>query len=63
MAKKINVGDTVCLILPDKYAKHTVKEKQKNGNKFYYMLDGYSIWYPRERLALTEKEAVKAFAD
>lgn len=63
MAKKINVGDTVYLLLPDKYVKRTVIGKQKNRKRFYYLLDGYSIWYPRERLALIEKEAMTEYAD
>ena len=63
MGKKINVGDIVYLLLSDKYVKRTVIGKQKKGNRFYYLLNGYSIWYPRERLALTEKEAVTEYAD
>lgn len=57
MAKKINIGDTVYLLNIDGYTEHTVEEKEKDGNKYYYGLSDCPVWYPRERIAMTQKEA------
>lgn len=47
----------------DGYSEHIVEEKEREGNRFFYGLSDCASWYPRERLALTEKEAMKAFTD
>ena len=63
MAKKINVGDTVYLLNYDGYTEHTVEEKERDGNKFYYGFSGRARWYPRERIATTIEEAEAALEE
>lgn len=63
MAKKINIGDKVYLLSDDGYTEHTVEEKERDGNRFYYGLSGCARWYPRERIAVTKEEAEAALKE